>query len=1084
MKIYKHILLFLSFFILMVNTVKVEANDVNVEEEVTVKITSYFSHDNQITTFIDDYDYGNSLSLDDKVITQTGYKFVFWIVNGFVKRGMGLSSEFLITKDMEIIAIFKEESKNVVLFTDANGKVLDIQYVNHNSNAIEPNIEYPTKPGYKISSKKWTRSLENITEDVIISLVYEKENDNYYEVVVENGVIVGSDNSSSALLKYNSIATVEAKETFNGKYFSHWQINDNIVSFNLIYSFTVLDDILVKAVYLDTKKTPTPIVSLSSELSLREGYKSFVGSFNLPSGCTLIEYGMLTSSNDEILTLNSPGVKKHQGSSLLTCTNEWLMSFNYSSTVSVRAFLVCKDLDGNILVFYNQKYVENDDEKEIINVEVYFERTVFYVNDEINIGNSYLTIYYIDGSISYLDIDLSMVSNLSTAISGDYVCLVNYLGNTYEVSYSVLKREPDYDVPSFEIHFKENITLSSISLPLGFTWNNPNEIVLEGINEYYATYTPTDTNEFEVITDIKIPVKGIDSRNVIIYEIYGGGGNSGAIYKYDYVILYNKANYDIDLSEYSIQYATSSSNSFSSCLKLKGLIKANNYYIIKLASNNNVGSNLPVNPHIEGTINANATSAKFALCYSVTQLDSVTNPYVIELVSYSGSNTTSYKRNLVTGMFEVKTPNLSYLLDNLHIERISVSNFRSIYELYEEISLVNAKLVLHYSNGTSTEIDLEYSMISGFDSSSIGEKELVITYNGFTTTFIYSIFDVNEIESVYVYYIDIGATGGKAGEASLIKIGNIEILIDTGNNDSNTKESLLAFLDSIIVDGIIEYVIASHPDADHIGNMVDVFDAYIVSNVIQYSTTSSPSNLRIEYEDAIIREGSTVYYIADLVSGSSTSISIIPGVYLTFYNTSFLRSNSNNASSIVFTLNAFDTRVLFNGDAETPQEKVYAPLVGDVDIFKLGHHGTSSATSTTLLEYIKPEVAIISNGDYLGNSYGHPTYIALKNIYSYSSLIKVYAVTGGNGGGQNRMHQRNGTITVEITKDEYIITSEYYGSNPIEIRQTDYWKNPNNPYRNSYVNTFTNNSLVVYVIDFNFNLDIKSIDNRNSFMIV
>ena len=51
--------------------------------------------------------------------------------------------------------------------------------------------------------------------------------------------------------------------------------------------------------------------------------------------------------------------------------------------------------------------------------------------------------------------------------------------------------------------------------------------------------------------------------HVVINEIYGGGGNSGAIYKNDFIELYNNSNVDINLTGWSVQYASSSSENFS-----------------------------------------------------------------------------------------------------------------------------------------------------------------------------------------------------------------------------------------------------------------------------------------------------------------------------------------------------------------------------------------------------------------------------------------------------------------------------------------------------------------------------------------
>lgn len=64
-------------------------------------------------------------------------------------------------------------------------------------------------------------------------------------------------------------------------------------------------------------------------------------------------------------------------------------------------------------------------------------------------------------------------------------------------------------------------------------------------------------------------------------------------------------------------------------------------------------------------------------------------------------------------------------------------------------------------------------------------------------------------------------------------------------------------------------------------------------------------------------------------------------------------------------------RVLLTGDAELDQEREFVREVGDIDVLKLGHHGSKVSVDTDLLETLKPELSIASAGE--GNRYGHPS---------------------------------------------------------------------------------------------------------------
>ncbi|MDD3958508.1 MAG: endonuclease, partial [Candidatus Izemoplasmatales bacterium] len=521
----------------------------------------------------------------------------------------------------------------------------------------------------------------------------------------------------------------------------------------------------------------------------------------------------------------------------------------------------------------------------------------------------------------------------------------------------------------------------------------------------------------------------------------------------------------INLSGYSLQYAPST-GSFSSILSLSGTIYSHTYYLIQLSSNNtSVGSDLPVTPNISGSINMAASSGKVALAGKTTSISGSSDPDVIDFLGYGAaddyegsaasglSNTTSLRRNNYIDTddnasdFSSITANLSYLSEGLEVVSISVTNLARYYEVSDPLVIGNAKVVLYHNNGSTEQIDLTSGMVSGFSTSALGTYAMTITYQGLTTEFEYYVIDYSAIDEVLVHYIDLGYLGGGPGESALIQIGGIDILIDAGENSTSSKNALLAFLEDVITDGVIEYVIATHQDADHIGGMDVVYAAYDVENTILYSTPSSiATSLRNSFEAIVEDEEGTIYYVYDIVSESGI-IDLTHGVSMVFYDTSYLMAADANASSIVFVLEAFNTRILFNGDAEGNQETVYAPLVGDVDIFKMGHHGAAAGTTANLLNTISPEVAIVNNGNYLGNQFSHPTYAALSRIYTYSNLVSVYSVTGGNGSSSDRMEERNGSITVTVTPSGYAIASEYYGENPLELSATAYWQDYSNPYR-------------------------------------
>lgn len=132
---------------------------------------------------------------------------------------------------------------------------------------------------------------------------------------------------------------------------------------------------------------------------------------------------------------------------------------------------------------------------------------------------------------------------------------------------------------------------------------------------------------------LSIPVKKVQAKvapYVVISEIYGGGGNSGATYKNDFIELYNPTDTDISLKGWKIQYAAKS-GSFGSQnnTELTGVIKSNGYFLIQ-ESRGNVGSDELPTPDIAGNIAISATDCKVRL------IDE--NDNVIDLVGVGVAN--------------------------------------------------------------------------------------------------------------------------------------------------------------------------------------------------------------------------------------------------------------------------------------------------------------------------------------------------------------------------------------------------------------------------------------------------------------
>ncbi|MCX5233561.1 lamin tail domain-containing protein [Streptomyces sp. NBC_00233] len=136
---------------------------------------------------------------------------------------------------------------------------------------------------------------------------------------------------------------------------------------------------------------------------------------------------------------------------------------------------------------------------------------------------------------------------------------------------------------------------------------------------------------------------GAVSTSVVISEIYGGGGNNGAIYNVDFIELYNRGTTTVSLDGWTVQYASATGSSWQTTA-LSGSLKPGRHYLVKQAGNG-VGTPLPA-PDATGTISLSATAGKVALSDKSRALtcssSCTTVPGVRDFVGY-GSTASSFE---------------------------------------------------------------------------------------------------------------------------------------------------------------------------------------------------------------------------------------------------------------------------------------------------------------------------------------------------------------------------------------------------------------------------------------------------------
>ena len=245
-------------------------------------------------------------------------------------------------------------------------------------------------------------------------------------------------------------------------------------------------------------------------------------------------------------------------------------------------------------------------------------------------------------------------------------------------------------------------------------------------------------------------------------------------------------------------------------------------------------------------------------------------------------------------------------------------------------------------------------------------------------------------QQLEVHHINVGQ-----GESIYIELPDgSDVLIDAGK--SNYGSTVVNYLKEQEKNIDIEYLIATHPDADHIGGMSEVFKQLNVKNFIY--PTDAPHDTKT-WQNVLSLADSEGCTIKDSTPGTTFNIG---GATMKFIQPSVDYSD-NNDDSVVTYLEYKDVNFMFTGDIEAEAEKdmVAQNLVIDVDFMSVPHHGSKGSSTEAFLAKAKPEYAIVSVG--ADNSYGHPSADALNRynaigskVYRTDQLGDIVIKTDGN----------------------------------------------------------------------------------------
>ena len=294
-----------------------------------------------------------------------------------------------------------------------------------------------------------------------------------------------------------------------------------------------------------------------------------------------------------------------------------------------------------------------------------------------------------------------------------------------------------------------------------------------------------------------------------------------------------------------------------------------------------------------------------------------------------------------------------------------------------------------------------------------------------------------------------------AGDSIYIKAGDADILIDAGSRASST-ETTSAYIDQYCTDGVLEYVIATHADQDHIAGFAgsssspSIFDRYECEVIIDFPLTDKDSQTYENYvaqRDAEVEAGAVHYTALECYNnenGAQRVYQLSDGVemeilYNYFYEN---RSADENNYSVCLLFNQGDKHFLFTGDLEEEGEEYLVQYneLPEVELFKAGHHGSKTSSNDCLLSVIRPKIVCVcccaGTDEYTDEPANQfPTQDMIDRVAKYTG--RVYVTSLGDESAEDGFVSMNGNIVVTSNRSGVSVRCS---NNDVLLKDTDWFK--------------------------------------------
>ena len=226
------------------------------------------------------------------------------------------------------------------------------------------------------------------------------------------------------------------------------------------------------------------------------------------------------------------------------------------------------------------------------------------------------------------------------------------------------------------------------------------------------------------------------------------------------------------------------------------------------------------------------------------------------------------------------------------------------------------------------------------------------------------------IRTKYLEVIDVGQ-----GDSFLLHLNNKNILIDTGGKKQTKRIKTSSIVNNTTIPllkslGIkkINYLIISHGDKDHMGESINLVNNYKVDRVI--FNCGSYNYLEKELIKVLDKKKIKYYSCINELNINNNKL---------YFLQTKLYDNENDNSNVIYT-EINNNKFLFMGDASITTEKEILKEynLSNIDVLKVGHHGSKTSSGKEFIDIVNPNYSIISVGK--DNRYGHPNKEVLKTL--------------------------------------------------------------------------------------------------------